>query len=181
MKKLNFAIILTAVVILTMSFTSAKEWYILEDASYRIEFPEKPTNQQQSVPSAVGELKMDINMYDASAVKDEDNMVYGMITTEYPDSVMNSDKKELLPDFWRNSTDGAVKNVKGKLLSEKKLTLGEFPGYEIRIDFQDGMAVIVMRSFLVHNKMYVMQTIAEPKKDGNKSSKRFFESFKLKG
>lgn len=55
---------------------------------------------------------MEINIFDASKTKGDDNLVYGLVTSEYPDSLIHSDNKEILPTFFRNSTDGAVTNVK---------------------------------------------------------------------
>jgi hypothetical protein len=70
--------------------------------------------------------------------------------------------------------------VHGKLLSEKIIQINGFPGREARIDFRDGLAVITMRAYLVKNKMYILQTITETKKDFNKSIGKFMDSFKLK-
>jgi hypothetical protein len=37
-----------------------------------------------------------------------------------------------------------------------------------------------MRSYLVKNRMYVLETVAERKNDANKASDRFMNSFTLK-
>jgi hypothetical protein len=180
MKKISTAIVFFAIAVTAISFTAAQEWFVRETSNYTIQFPAAPEHSMQSVPSEIGDLKMEINIFDASKTKGDDNLVYGLVTSEYPDSLIDSDNKEILPTFFRNSTDGAVTNVKGKLLSEKEISLGSFPGYEIRIDFQEGMAIITMRSYLVHNKMYVLQVISETAKEKNRSADKFFNSFKLK-
>jgi hypothetical protein len=102
------------------------------------------------------------------------------ITSEYPDSLINSGKTELLPQFFRNSIDGAVRNVQGKLLSEKNITINGFPGREVRVDYQNGTAIIKMDFYLVHNEMIMLQTITEPSKENNASELKFYASFKLK-
>jgi len=164
-----------------MSFIKPKTWYLLESEQYgyKIEFPKEPTENPQVVNSVIGELKMNIFMYDASKGSKDDNLVYMVNYTEYPDTLINSEKTDVLSDFFRNSIDGAVRNVHGKLLSEKEIKIGEYPGREINIDFKDGMAVIRMRLYLVKNKMYMLQTITETKKDFNKSITRFMDSFEL--
>ena len=180
MKKITTAIAFFTLVIIATGFTAAKEWFVRETSNYTVQFPAAPEHSTQSVPSEIGDLKMEIDIFDASKTKGDDNMVYGLVTSEYPDSLIDSDNKEILPTFFRNSTDGAVTNVKGKLLSENEISIGGFPGYEIRIDFQEGLAVITMRSYLVHNKMYVLQVISETAKEKNRSADKFFNSFKLK-
>jgi len=180
MRKLSTIIAFTALIVTVAGFTAAKEWFVRETNTYTIQFPESPEHQTQSVPSEIGDLKMEIDIFDASKAKGDENLVYGLVTSEYPDSLIDSDNKEILSTFFRNSTDGAVTNVKGKLLSEKEISLGGFPGYEIRIDFQEGLAIITMRSYLVHNKMYVLQVISETAKEKNKAADKFFSSFKLK-
>lgn len=119
-------------------------------------------------------------MVDVSKNEKDENLTYGVITTEYPDTIIHSDKKELLPVFFRGSVDGAVKNVQGKLLTEKDITLDGFPGKEIDIDYRNGLAVIKMRSYLVKNKMFILQTITKTEKFPNKSLERFMSSFSLK-
>jgi hypothetical protein len=87
---------------------------------------------------------------------------------------------EKLPEFFRTSIDGAVKNVNGKLISEKVVALDGFPGREVKIDYGNGMAIIFLRMFLVNNKGYFVQTISQTGKEGNESAARFHKSFKLK-
>lgn len=179
MRKISFVLTALMIVVFTTSFVLKADWFLLDEPSFSILFPKKPEAQVQSVKSAIGDLTMNINMYDGSKDNDE-NFLYGIITTEYPDSLINSDKKEKLAAFFRGSVDGAVKNVQGKLLSEKDIEMNGFPGREARVDFQNGLAIILMRSYLVHNKMYILQTITETKKEGNASVLKFYNSFKLK-
>ena len=179
MKKISNVFAGMAILIFSLSFETLKDWYLFDATDFSIEFPKKPNASNQNVSSAIGELKMDIFMYDAS--KDGDaNFVYGLITSEYPDSLINSEKTAILPTFFRNSVDGAVKNVQGKILSEKTIDINGFPGREVNIDYQNGVAIIKMRLYLVHNKMYVLQTITETSKVNNADAIKFHDSFKLK-
>lgn len=179
MKKLKN--LTAAILLLTLltGFAIQDDWFLFASKGFSMKFPFKPGSEQRVVNSAIGELNMSINMYDASGNKNDSNLVYGLIYTEYPDSLINSDKKEILDDLFRNSINGSVTSVSGKLLSEKIAEIDGFPGREVRIDFQDGMAIIRMRLYLVKNTMYILQTICETKKDNNKSIDRFMNSFKL--
>lgn len=56
-----------------------------------------------------------------------------------------------------------------------------YPGREIRIDYQEGVAVVKMKAYLVKHKMIILQAICDPKKEGNEAAERFFAYFKMKG
>jgi len=163
----------------TMSFATIGDWFLFDSKEFSIEFPKQPAASSQNINTAIGDLKMDIFMYDASKDGDE-NFLYGLITSEYPDSLINSKKVEILPTFFRNSIDGTVKDVQGKLLSEKVIEINGFPGREVKVDFQNGLAVIKMRMYLINNKMIVSQTITETSRDNNPGVLKFHDSFKLK-
>ena len=180
MKKIRKVITILVLMIVTMGFVNSDEWFQFESDEFKIEFPVKPNFETKKINSAFGESTMNIFSYDASKAMKDENLIYMVILTEYPDSLINSDKKEILTEYFRNSVDGAVQRVKGKLISEKNIEIDGFPGREIKIDYGNGMAIINMRSYLVKNKLFVIQTITETKKDSNKSIDRFMDSFKLK-
>jgi len=179
MKKIRNAFAGIAVLISTLSFETLKDWYLIESSEFSIEFPKKPEATNQNVHTEIGDLKTDMFVYETS--KDGDvNFLYGLATSEYPDSLINSGKTAMLPTFFRNAVDAFVKNVQGKLLSEKPIEINGFPGKEVKIYFQDSAAIIKMRLYLVRNKAYVMQTITETSEDNNADVMRFHNSFKLK-
>lgn len=60
---------------------------------------------------------------------------------------------------------------------KKKITLNGYPGREIKIQIDQGY--IYMNAYLVENIMYISQVICEIGNDGNKSIKRFMDSFDI--
>ncbi|HVW61578.1 MAG TPA: hypothetical protein VHC48_16110 [Puia sp.] len=180
MKNHHTIFCLIVLAILTMSFIHQNGWYLFDSNKYKMFFPKRPDDQVQTVQTAIGELKMNVHMYEAPENETDDNFTYGIIETDYPDTVINSGKKDILDKFFRNSIDGAVKNVNGKLLTESNIQLNGFPGREFRVDYKDGLAVITMRAYLVKNTMYMLQTITETKKDHNAAIGKFMNSFTLK-
>ena len=166
----------------SQGFSQDSDWVLFEspDNDFTILFPQLPKADPQLINSDIGELKLNVYMYQAADLKNEDNFVYGVMSTEYPESLFVDATDEVLKDFFRSSVDGAVANVRGKLLSETIIQLDGNPGREIKVDFRDGMAVIKMRLYLVANKMYMVQTITETRKDFNLSINRFMDSFTLK-
>lgn len=180
MKKLKSLAAVLTFLLISFGFTTASQWETYEVADFKAKFPSKPTYETQVVNSAVGDLIMHIHMYDASNATNDDNLVYGIISTEYPDSTIDSNNPEFLSSMFRSAIDGAVANVKGKLISEKPITIGKFPGREVKVDYAEGVAIIRMRLYLVNNKMYILQTITLTAKDNNASINEFLNSFQLK-
>jgi hypothetical protein len=180
MKRIKFYLIIP-VLIVTMSFVVTQSWYVLTLKKYgcKMEFPVKPTQKDQKLNSAVGKLKMDMYTYEPAAQSMDANLVYLFNYTEYPSSEVNSSDKEALDTFFNNAINGAVGAVKGKLISKKDTPIGKYPGREAKIDYQDGIAIITMRLYLVENKLYMLETIAETKKDQNASITKFMNSFTL--
>jgi len=177
-RKISFLLLTTFSL---MGFKDSTDWYSFESVSGRfsIEFPQKPDTSSQVMKSPIGQLTMYLVIYEPKETPD-DNFAYIVGHTVYPDSVINSEKKSMVDGFFRSAVDGAVSNVKGKLLTEKKIELDGFPGREVTVDFQNGQAVILMKCFLVRNVMYILETISESGKENNTSSSHFYQSFKLK-
>ena len=180
MKRFTITFSLITLIAVLTAFSNPGDWQLFESTDFQAFYPNLPSSQVKTVNSAVGELKMNIFMYDASNNEKDENLVYGIITTEYPDSIINSSNTEVLQNFFRNSIDGAVNNVNGKLISESTIDIDGFPGREIKVNFRDGLAVIKMRMYLVNNKIFTLQTITKTENDLNKSIDKFMNSFKLK-
>jgi hypothetical protein len=167
------------VLLFATSFTILDDWYLFDLKDFTIEFPKKPSGSNENLNTEIGKLRMEMYMYEASNDAD-DNLVYSLMTLEYPDSLINSSKIEILPTLFRNAIDGGVKNVQGKLLTEKTIEINGFPGREVKVDYQNGLAIMKMRFYLIHNKMVVLQTITETSKENNLDALKFHDSFKLK-
>lgn len=179
MKKFTSTFSFILLITLLSAFTFANDWQLFETSDFQILYPKLPSSQTQTINSVIGDLKVTGHIYNASKDTTDANLTYGVLTTEYPDTLVHSDKKEILSNFFRSATDGAVKNVNGKLISEKEIELDGFPGRDIKIDLK-GFAVMRMKAFLVKNKLYMLQTITKTEKDGNQSVEKFMNSFKLK-
>ena len=177
LKTLGIVLLFTA---LMMSFTKLEDWYLLESSSYTILFPKKPTASTQKVDSKVGQLTMNLNIYEIPENEKDDNYVYLLNETSYPDSVINSDMKDKLNEFYEKAIEGSVNSVKGKLLTEKTIQVGEYPGREVLIDYPAGGAIVKLRLVLVKNIVYLIEVMTDAKKVANESSEKFFNSFQLK-
>ncbi len=179
--KIQVFAVLSSILLSIYSFTVMADWIKVETADYSIEFPVEPIAETQHSDSPVGPLVLDIKMYEVVEIEKDDNYVYGVISTEYPEGTIHSDNKESLKAIFDGAVNGAVENMKGKLLSQKDIEMKGYPGREFKCDFQNGVAIVTMRAYLVKNKMLILQTICDPKKEGNAASKHFFTSFDIKG
>jgi hypothetical protein len=161
------------------SFKKNKDWstYTSNAFGYTIEFPEQPVLSVENVSSEIGNLKMNL-----CTVKKKrgSNLVYLSNCTEYPEKLVNSDKKEDAIKFlFRNAIDATTNNLKATLLSEKEIKMGDYPGREITMNYQNGKAIIKMRLYLVRYYIYTLEVITKEKKAGNADIDRFLNSFKL--
>ena len=102
-----------------------------------------------------------------------------IMQTDYPDSLVHSDFKDQLKSLFDNAVEGGVSNVKGKLIHQKDIEINGYPGREFSIDYNDGEAVMFIKTYLVKNRMYMLQTITNTGKYPNEDITKFMQSFKL--
>ena len=156
-------------------FAQSTEQREYETEEYKIHFPSKFEKNTQTLASSLGELLMTIISYEPSSTAKDSNYVYIIMETKYPDSTIHSDKLEMLDDFFKNSINGTIKSVNGKLIKETKGLTGLYPNRTVEIDYQNGLAVIKMTMILRESKMIIIQTITNTQNYPNLSSSQFFK------
>ncbi len=166
---------------MSTAFAQTNDWITFKspDNDYTITFPSEPTPNHQVVDSDEGELYIKFYLYEAPNYDLEDNLVYSVASVEYPESMIEEASEDDFKEFFRNSVDGAVQNVNGTLLSETVIEFKKYPGRDIKIDFQNGLAILRMKSFLVEKKLYMIQTMTFTNKDDNPLIDQFMDSFTL--
>lgn len=171
---------LVCTVVLFCSFIPTG-WVLVQskEGNFKMNFPRQPTQSSQDVESPIGKLKVNLFMYEVGKFKD-DNGLYGVIYSKYPDSLVNSDfKDEILDEFFKQSINGMVNNIKGTVAEEQKTTYKGYPGRNVKISFMDGAAFMHVRVLLVKNVAYIMEVACETAKDNNPGINDFFNSFAL--
>src|ERR1022692_60301 len=161
------------------SFRSGGEWIMVAADNCKIYFPQRPVDQMGTVATDKGELKVNIYSYKAAAKAKDENLAYVLSVTQYPDSVILLENQDQTEAFFKNSVDGIVNNYHGKLLSQSNTTIQGFPGRQVKLDLQQGGAIMNIRFYLVKNTMYMLETITTAVKDPNNSMKRFMNSFEI--
>lgn len=158
----------------------ADNWYLFDFANgdSKVKFPKEPLPNRQKIPTEMGELDMKLFICEMTKSGEED-VIYAAGSVDYPFGVIHSNNTEKLDEYFRESVDGAVGNLAGKLLSEENIELDGFPGRAVQIDMQNGLATVNMRTYLIGSRMYILQTITEGKKDKTKYINHFFDSFEV--
>jgi hypothetical protein len=121
LKKL-VALAFPIVVVLACSSLTQK-WETVSQDGITVDMPGKPTKQAQDIPSAAG--KATGQMF----TLDKGSEAYILAYHEFPAALssLNIDPKMIL----NNASDGAVKNIDGKVTSQRDITNGSYPGKEI--------------------------------------------------
>ncbi len=159
----------------------AQDWKKLkkEDFEFRVEFPVTPESSQQSVPTDIGPQIMDMYSGDMTGSRTTGNLFFSMIRTEYPAEYFENADDQFEKERLDGAVNGAVTNVNGSLLSQEFVSFNGYPGREIIIGVYNNTSFLHMNVYLVDNKLYILQVIADDKKKENEERQRFFESFDL--
>jgi hypothetical protein len=139
-------------------------------AGYSIQMPGEPKEQKHSVKTPVGTI--DIIMY---AVEPDPNASFVLAYSDYPDAALKGATDDQRLDGAR---DGAAGNVKGKILSEKKITLGKYPGREVVIEIPT-KGQLRSRMYMVDHRLYQVMVGGTKELTTSKDADKFLGSFKL--
>lgn len=129
-------------------------------------FPFEPSLQKQNVPTDAGTFEL------RAYLAEEDQAAVFVGVCDYGSAVAGRDPDTVL----QGAKKGAVDNVKAHLLSEKKITLGIYPGVEFVAE-NDTMHFNA-RVFLVGTTLYQTLTAA-PLARPYYGVTRFLDSFQL--
>jgi len=113
-----------------------------------------------------------------SLTLDLKDRAYFAAYSDYPANLVKNQGIEPTLDGSRN---GAVQNVKGKLLKEQKITLGKqrLPGREILIEAAGGAAHVRARIYISGDRLYQVLVGGPEKFVASKEATAFLDSFKV--
>lgn len=176
----NLTLVLITLIIST-GYMIASDWFLIknEDQGYQIEFPKEPKKSVQTVNTEAGPVDMHINMLDLSAKENDSNLIYLSSYAQYPDTLLHSENREQLKGFFKETIEGLIGSIDGEMLNERDVKIDGYNGKEVKINFQDGMAIIRIRVYLVKNQVYMLQVVTKSENDSNESIARFMDSFDL--
>jgi len=158
---------------LTAAFLIAADTRFVEVAPrggrFTVQMPGQPKEQKNSVKTAIGPIEFHMFIYER-----DPNSDYMVGYNDYPEGMMKKADSDKVLDGAR---DGAVKNVKGKLESEKKITLDGHPGREF-VATAEGLKVRD-RFYLVNDRLYQIMLVGSNDFITGKDAEKFLNSFKL--
>lgn len=149
-----------------------KQWSTFTSAAgkFSVSMPGTPKEQKMEVPSPIGAIQFYL------FTGRDRNYEFVASYNDYPASVVSQGNVEKMLDGAR---DGAVGNINGKLQSEKKITLKNFPGREIHVLTPDGKAALKYRIYLVGNRLYQVGIVSTNPFQETEKTNQFFESFSV--
>jgi hypothetical protein len=148
------------------------EWQEFSSAecAFSILMPGQPALSNQTVKTAAGDMKLHEYMVELR------RGAYGVIYSDLPPLFLQQpDAARRLLDAGR---DGAVSQVKGKLVSEDIIHIGLNPGRELKVDFAKG--TIRTRIYLINTRLYQVIAVV-PSGQEQKASEdtaKFLDSFR---
>lgn len=136
------------------------------EGRFSVLMPGTPLAHKQNVQTPVGALALNIFLVERG------NKSYGVSYSDYPkDLVENGSSDSILS----GAQAGSVANVKGRVVAEKKIALGQHPGREYQLSTPQGG--YRARIYLVGERLYqnIVMGPVTPSEDADK----FFDSFQL--
>ena len=147
------------------------EQFRCEDGRFTVLMPGKPKQEKNTIDTALG--KIDLIMYMAGSRKI--SCIAGFC--DYPQKYIDSTDPQKMLDGAR---DGAVANVKGRLVSETKVSFNSKPARQFVIEVPN-RGFITARIILVGPRMYQLMLIAPTNQGHEEDISRFFNSFTVDG
>jgi hypothetical protein len=166
MRLTSSCLVLLASVILVRADEPKVEWktYSPKGAKAEVQFPGKGQEK-----TGKGTTQVLVNALEGKAV-------YMLMINDFPNEIKL--EADLVKRIFDNGRDAGVKQLKGKILSEKDIKLGKTPGRTFDMEVP-GLGVYRTRLYVTPNKLYQV-VVAGPKAFvDSATSKKVFESFKL--
>lgn len=150
---------------------TASAWQEFSHAAgkFTVLMPAAPKEQQQAVQTVAGPIAMHMFFYEFKGGQS----MYGVIYSDYPASVANADPQKVLD----GGRDGAVAEMKGRLLQEQNITIQGHPGRELHIEIPQGM--VKARIYLVGVRLYQILSVSTKEMISPEDTEKFFSSFRL--
>lgn len=168
----GFTYVVSMVVVAGLaSLAAADEWkpYTSTAGRYSASFPGTPKEVTQRMETEIGGIDATI------ASLESNNAFFAIAYNDYPREKMGNLTPDQLLD---NARKGAVDKVKGKLVSEKKVTASGYPGRELQIEAPGGLH-ITEHVYLVKTRLYQILVVTPSAGANSDDVKKFLDSFKF--
>jgi hypothetical protein len=152
----------------------ADDWktFTSKEGRFSVRMPGSPQEQTQEVKTPDGKLSVHL-LVSALAV---DRVVY-VSYSDYPPKAVEGKQKEFLD----GTVKGNVTSLKGKVLSEKKIEVGQgkLPGRELLMDLPDKKQMYRSRIVLAGNRLFQVVAVGSEEFVKSKAVGEYLDSFKI--
>ena len=133
--------------------------------------PGKPDIKEQMLPTPAGPIKLHLFIVE----RKRENTAFLLGYNDYPPDAIALDPE----DQFDAVQQGAVANVKGRVLNSRKISLGPIPGREAELEMP-GAGIMIVRYYLSGNRFYQvgMFRVRSVRPD-SPDVKKLFDSFKI--
>lgn len=146
---------------------AAQEWhtYSYPADGFSISAPAQPVISKQDVDGEGGPVKMHNYLLELSTA--------ALYASTSDDAILPNSNPD---DALKGAEQGAVDNLHGHLVSDKRIALGSYPGVEMEADSDS--AHFTARIYIVRSRLYLTLVISAPGKPYPDAA-RFLDSFRL--
>lgn len=144
--------------------------FISNEGGFSVLMPGAPNQKKQSVITTAGLL----DLYLFTVELENDTTAYLATYVDYPENVVKTSNSD---EVLSNVRDGQLDSQKGRLLSERFVAIGQYPGRELEIETASNY--VRGRIYLVGTRLYQVLAVYPLDQRPADISRRFLDSFKL--
>jgi len=146
------------------------EWkkFTSKEGRFKVLMPATPKPRQHETESDFGKGTL------IMAVAEHAGGMFSAGFCDFPEEI----KKVPVDRVLDSSRDGCVANLAGKLVSDKKIKLGDHPGRDIQVEI-DGKHIFRARVYLVGPRLYQVVVFGPKQLATSKDAEKFLNSFEL--
>jgi hypothetical protein len=138
---------------------------------FSVQMPGRPTQAEQNVPTAVGDVKMT-----RFTVEISQKLAYMVAVADYPAGSANANNQDAILD---GAANGAATSLRGRINTKEPITLnGRHPGRHIEVDVP-GLGVYRSHLYLVGDRLYQLVIVGSRADVTSRIANQFLASLRL--
>lgn len=173
MKSRLWVLVIVSALLASCGGAGAPEWkeFSPSGGDFSALMPGAPKETSSDIDTDVGAIKLHAYTLDTAGI------AYSVQYCDYPISVLAAGADVIV----EGAVEGMVEGGKYTLVNKSTISLGEFPGREVKLHMSSGDLLIWNRVYLAGARMYQVMAVVS-KADETKSApdvSRFLDSFKI--
>lgn len=152
----------------------------IPDGNFQIKFPSPPLMRKETAETVMGNIEQLVIESDQPTGIDN-NLSYEASFVVYPAEMISSTiiTMKQTDQFLHHTIENLAREHGSSIISEETVAYGLYPGKEVRLDYNDGMAEIKLRLYLIGNTLYTLKVTSVSQNTNNKDREYFLNSFQL--